>query len=87
MLRRLAAAPPARLLVVCHAASTPDRGTQRFLAAARAPATALLLAPAGAKAAAAAPRWQAWLDDSLLDGVALHTDEAAALAWLEQGDG
>ena len=84
VLKRLAAAPPARLLVACHAGSTPDRGTQRFLAAARAPATAVLLAPPGAKAAAAAPRWRAWLDGAGLADVALLVDDAAALAWMEE---
>ena len=61
LLQRLAAAPPARLLVVCHAASTPDRGTGRFLDGARPVPTALLLVPADL-AAAALPRWRAWLD-------------------------
>lgn len=87
LLRRLADAPPARLLVACHAGSTPDRGTQRFLAAARAPTTAVLLAPPGAKAAAAVPRWRAWLDGSGLADVALLADDAAALAWMEARHG
>ena len=89
VLHRLAERRPGRLLLVCHAGSTPDRGTQRFLAAARAPSTAVLLAPAAGRAALAPAqaRWRAWLDDSGLADVAALADEPAALAWLEHGDG
>jgi hypothetical protein len=54
---------PHRLLLVCHGRSTPDRGTGRFFADARAHATGLLLVPATA-AAADVKRWRAWLDAS-----------------------
>ena len=87
VLRRLADRPPGRLLLACHAGSTPDRGTQRFLAAARAPSTAVLLLPAADRPAGAVLRWRAWLDASSLADVPVLADEPAALAWLEQRDG
>ncbi len=87
VLRRLAERQPGRLLLACHAGSTPDRGTQRFLAAARAPSTAVLLLPATDRATTAAARWRAWLDDSGLAGLPVLADEPALLAWLERGDG
>jgi hypothetical protein len=87
VLRRLAERRPGRLLLVCHAGSTPDRGTRRFLAEARAPSTAVLLVPTTGRPATAAARWRAWLDDSGMADVPALADEPAALAWLEHGDG
>ena len=87
VLHRLAERRPGRLLLVCHAGSTPDRGTQRFLAAARVPSTAVLLAPATGRAVLEQARWRAWLDDSGLADVPVLADEPVALAWLEHGDG
>ncbi|WP_158080872.1 DUF2868 domain-containing protein [Pelomonas sp. KK5] len=79
LLAELAAAPPVRLLIVCHGASSPDRGTARLLreAAGSAGATALLVPGRGAS------RWRDWLAASGLAGIALHEDRVAALAWLE----
>lgn len=79
VLRRLARQVPARLLVACHGPSTPDRGTLRFLEAASAGRTALLLLGDGKHAA----RWRAWLDDAgradiaVLNGIgeALQADD------------
>ena len=61
LLQRLAATPPARLIVVCHAPSTPDRGTLRFLDGLRAGAIALLLVAPPAQADTGAARWRDWL--------------------------
>lgn len=60
LLRRLAERPPERLLLACHAPSTPDRGTLRFIEAAHAGRIELLLLPA--PDAAQRARWRDWLD-------------------------
>ncbi|MGD9834980.1 MAG: DUF2868 domain-containing protein [Piscinibacter sp.] len=76
VLRRLADHPPAQLLLACHAPSTPDRGTLRFLEAARAGRIALLLLGDGVHAA----RWRDWLDAAGRDDIAVLTDADEALA-------
>lgn len=75
VLRRLSDHPPARLLLACHAPSTPDRGTLRFLEAARAGSIALLLLGDGSHAA----RWRDWLAAAGRDDIAVLTDADAAL--------
>ena len=75
VLRRLADHPPAHLLLVCHAPSTPDRGTLRFLQAARAGEIALLLLGDGAHAA----RWREWLAAAGRGDIAVRTDAEAPL--------
>lgn len=77
VLRRLAGHPPEQLLLACHAPSTPDRGTLRFLEAARAGRTALLLMPSGDAAHAA--RWRDWLAACGRDDIAVYDDAAQAL--------
>lgn len=84
LLQRLASAPPARLLVVCHAASTPDRGTGRFLDGARPVPAALLLVPA-ALASAALPRWRAWLDAAGRADLPVFADAHEAGRWSGHG--
>ncbi|MFT3666890.1 DUF2868 domain-containing protein [Piscinibacter sp.] len=59
LLRRLAERPPERLLLACHAPSTPDRGTLRFIEAARAGRIELRLLPP--PDAAQRARWRDWL--------------------------
>lgn len=76
VLRRLADHPPAQLLLACHAPSTPDRGTLRFLEVARAGRIALLLLGDGAHA----QRWRDWLDTAGRDDIAVLTDADEALA-------
>ncbi|APW40493.1 hypothetical protein RD110_05620 [Rhodoferax koreense] len=84
VLEALRAFAPARLLLVCHAASSPDRGTARFVreAAEHASAASLLLAGAAVSPQDAA-RWTDWLGAARLEGIALLTDEADGRAWLE----
>lgn len=74
VLRRLADHPPARLLLVCHAPSTPDRGTLRFIDAARAGRIALLLLGDATHAA----RWHDWLAAAGRDDIAVLTDTQEA---------
>lgn len=84
VLEALRARHPARLLIVCHAASSPDRGTARFVreAAGHVSAAALLLAGAAVSAEDAA-RWADWLRAAGLESTELLTDEAAGRAWAE----
>ena len=63
-LARLAAHPPAALILACHANASPDRACARFLqeASAHAPHTALWLLPAEPPPSPAdTARWAAWL--------------------------
>ncbi len=83
VLQALAAAPPRRLLIVCHAPSSPDRGTERFVREASGLAGACGLLLQGARQAADAARWQDWLQRTGLAQVQIHTDPPAAQAWLE----
>ncbi len=76
VLRRLSDHPPAQLLLACHAPSTPDRGTLRFLEAARAGRIALLLLGDGTHAA----RWRDWLDAAGRTDIAVLTDADEAQA-------
>lgn len=83
VLRRLADHPPARLLLACHAPSTPDRGTLRFLEAAHAGAITLLLLGDGTHAA----RWRQWLDAAGRNDIAVITDAEAGTSAAHDGHG
>jgi len=87
LLERLAARPPARLLVAVDARQTPDRGSLGLVAdlAGRSAAIKVWARTAG-RPAARLPQWRDGLARLGLDG-ALVEDEAAALAWLEQAGG
>ncbi|RJF91792.1 DUF2868 domain-containing protein [Noviherbaspirillum saxi] len=82
MLDKLALLRPRALLVVCHAASTPDRGTERFLceAARLAMHTALLLITP--RHGEGVQRWQGWLEQSGMP-IVCFTDPIQAKAWME----
>ena len=85
VLELLAAERPRALLVVCDGATSPDRGTARFLREALAQAgrgALLLVAQAGGTRGINRGRWSAWLEASALAApLALLTDSAAADAW------
>lgn len=83
VLQALATAPPQRLLIACHAPSSPDRGTERFVREASGLAGACGLLLTGARQDADAARWRDWLQRSGLAQLVLHTEAQAALAWLE----
>lgn len=95
LLDRLTALRPRTLLVVCHAASSPDRGTARFLgeAARHAGQSALLLMAAEdvtgdvAETREGAQRWQGWLEQAALQHIACFSDLAQATAWMEGAHG
>ncbi len=77
VLQRLAEHPPARLVLVCHAPSTPDRGTLRFIEAAHAGHITLRLLPDGAAQHVA--RWRAWLASAERSDIAVSSDAEQAL--------
>lgn len=91
VLDKLAALRPHALLVVCHVASSPDRGTERFLreAAHHAGKTAMLLAGGDAEADShvGAQRWQDWLQQTGLASIDCLLSPAEAAAWMEDEDG
>lgn len=89
LLDKLAGLRPHALVVVCHAASSPDRGTERFLreAARQAGQTALLLAASEPATESGARRWQDWLAQSDLPQIACLTEAAQAAAWMEATHG
>jgi hypothetical protein len=83
VLQALAAAPPHRLLVACHAASSPDRGTARFLGEACGLAADCGVLLLGARQPSDTARWRDWLQRSTQPPLAVLTEPEAALAWLE----
>jgi hypothetical protein len=82
-LENLRQARPARLLIACHAASSPDRGTARFVREAVAHAGASQLLLIGSDNPADAARWAAWLRAAdFAPAPELVTRAEAASAWL-----
>ena len=83
----LAQLRPRALVVVCNAAATPDRGTERFLreACSHAGRCALWLAdpPAGRGQPPNRERWRHWLDAAGLQAIDTFAQPADALAWAE----
>ncbi|NMM82340.1 hypothetical protein B2J86_15620 [Acidovorax sp. SRB_14] len=87
VLGALARLRPRALVLVCNAAATPDRGTERFLreACAHAGHCALWLAdPPAGRGQPQRQRWRDWLDAAGLQGVASFAQPTDALAWAEQ---
>jgi hypothetical protein len=83
VLQDLSAAPPHKLLIACHAPSSPDRGTERFVREACGLAGSCALLLLGARQEADLDRWRDWLQRTALAGVQAHTEPGAAQAWLE----
>ncbi len=76
---------PARLLITCHAASSPDRGTARFVREAVDSASACGLLLAGVPSSAGdAARWADWLRAADLAQIEILSTPADAAAWLEK---
>ena len=85
LLARLNDAAPARLLLLCHGPSSPDRGAERFIRAAlqTAGSGALLLMAADA---AGVRRWRDWVAETGLPLHAVFDDAEAAQQWLVHDD-
>jgi hypothetical protein len=90
LLTTLAAAPGVDALIVCSAASSPDRGAERFLRQVCAEATGCALLPLGGDGAGAnnkPQRWADWLAATDLQAVTFCATVSDALQWMEQRRG
>jgi hypothetical protein len=83
LLNSLAQARPYKILIACNPASSPDRGTERFIREACAHGTqcALLLTPAHGGDAGNAQRWQSWLQHTGMSDIQSFTGLDKATAW------
>lgn len=81
LIDRLAAQRPARIVMVCTAAASPDRGTERWMRAALSTTGQLQLRLIGSDPQAAGRRrWSQWLHTSGLDAVTLLPEHEDAHA-------
>ncbi|HEY0844638.1 MAG TPA: DUF2868 domain-containing protein [Noviherbaspirillum sp.] len=87
LLDRLGKLRPRALLVVCHAASTPDRGTERFLREAARHAARVALLLAAAECGNGGQRWKDWLSQAGLDTFDCFTDGKSAADWMGDAHG
>lgn len=85
LLDQLAQARPRTVLLVCHAASSPDRGTERFVREVLAHCGECRLWLADSPGAAATQRWLDWLRDTGLERIAASDTLASALQGTPQG--
>ncbi|WP_198088025.1 DUF2868 domain-containing protein, partial [Variovorax sp. E3] len=69
LLDALARARPRTVLLVCHAASSPDRGTERFVREVLAHCGECRLWLVGAPDTGATQRWLDWLRDTGLERI------------------
>jgi hypothetical protein len=85
VLARLGDAAPARLLLLCHGPSSPDRGAERFIRVAlqSSGSGALLLLAADA---AGLRRWRDWVAETGLPLHAVFVHAEAAQQWLAHDD-
>jgi hypothetical protein len=79
LLDQLARVRPRTVLLVCHAASSPDRGTERFVRELLAHCGECRLWLAGAPHAGATQRWLDWLRGTGLERITASDSLAAAL--------
>lgn len=87
LLAELSSRPRARLALVVHAPSSPDRGTGRFLRLLAAHAGQLALCPLAARDAHVSRRWRDWLQRQQLSQVAFVEDAQTLRQWLDDGHG
>jgi hypothetical protein len=85
LLDKLAQARPYKILLVCNPASSPDRGTERFMreACAHGAQCALLLAPSSSSEIGNPQRWQSWLQHIGMTDMQSFTDLDNATEWFK----
>lgn len=83
VLNALAQTRPYKILLVCNPASSPDRGTERFIREACACGThcALLLASGTGAETGNPARWQSWLQHIGMNDIDSFTDIDSATDW------
>jgi hypothetical protein len=82
VLDRVAHTRPSRLLLICHAGSSPDRGVERFFRDSAIHGSQLRLLLVDGVGNAGTDRWRDWLQASGLAAIHLSRDEAEATRWL-----
>ena len=89
LLTALASAPPAKALILCSAASSPDRGAERFLrqVCAEVASCALLAVASNDPQHDKPERWANWLAATDLKAVTLCATAQVAQQWLEADHG
>jgi hypothetical protein len=89
LLTALASAPPAKALIVCSAAASPDRGVERFLLQVCAEVASCALLPLASKDPAhdKPERWADWLAATDLKAVTFCASPEAAEQWVEDDRG
>ena len=89
LLTALASAPPARALIVCSAAASPDRGAERFLRQVCAEVASCALWPMASQDASQdkPERWTDWLAATDLQAVSCCATPEEARKWLEAPHG
>jgi hypothetical protein len=81
-LMRLAQMRPAVLVLVCHASSSPDRGTARFIRQSMTLAGCCALSLVGMSSAATASRWRDWLISEKFDAITFIETQQNAADWI-----
>ena len=89
LLTALASTPPAKAVILCSAAASPDRGAERFLrqVCAEVAACALVPLPSPDPASDKPERWAAWLAATDVKAVVFCPTTEDAQAWLEAEHG
>jgi len=89
LLTALASAPPAKALILCSAAASPDRGAERFLRQVCAEVASCALLPVASKDPQhdKPARWADWLAATDLKAVALCSTTQDAQQWLKADHG
>jgi hypothetical protein len=87
VLNQLAQARPQKLLIVCNSASSPDRGTERFIREACAHAVHCALLLEATSGTGEAKVWEDWLASTRLRAVRTFTNIENVDLWIGKADG